>query len=399
MKAKTNAIVPIRSATPAILPEIRSLIEASRSHALTTANLALVARNWHIGRLIAEDIQRHAKRADYGEQLLARLAQFLTREYGEGYSHTSLNEMRRFFEIFEILHALPAKSFGGTPPIFSLGPLGRNPGVILHALPAKSSTCRLALASAGKSSERICIRFPEHSFLSWTHYRVFFRIAEPLKRRFYFDQACFNRWSTRELERRIEGALFERVALSRDTRQLAALEKRKGSGEMTHYTQIFKDPYLLDFLGLKGAYSEKDLEAALVHNLEEFLAELGNDFCFIRRQYPMRIDDVDYWLDLLFFHRGLRCLVAIDLKLRPFTAADKGHMDLYLAWLKEHEWRTGENEPVGLILCTSKRQQHVELLLRGNPHKMQVSQYLTQLPARKLLEERLKLYSRILQAH
>jgi predicted nuclease of restriction endonuclease-like (RecB) superfamily len=191
--------------------------------------------------------------------------------------------------------------------------------------------------------------------------------------------------------------LFERVALSRSTRKLVSLEKKKEPPEVVRYEDIFKDPYLLDFLGLKGAYSEKDLEAAIIHNLEQFLTELGGDFCFIARQYSMRIDDVDYYLDLLFFHRGLHCLIAIDLKLGTFTAADKGQMDLYLSWLKEHEWREEENEPIGLILCSSKKKQHVELLLRHGPHKMQVSEYLTKLPDKKLLVERLKIYSRLLQ--
>jgi predicted nuclease of restriction endonuclease-like (RecB) superfamily len=200
----------------------------------------------------------------------------------------------------------------------------------------------------------------------------------------------------RELQRRIEGALFERVALSRDTRRLVTPEKKKGLPETLLYEDVFKDPYVLDFLGLKGAYSEKNLEAAVIRNLEQFLSELGSDFCFVGRQYAMRIDDTDYFLDLLFFHRGLRCLVAIDLKLGTFTAADKGQMDLYLAWLKQYECREGENEPLGLILCTSKKRQHVELLLRHGPHKMQVSEYLTKLPSKKLLEDRLRLYSQLL---
>ena len=137
--------------------------------------------------------------------------------------------------------------------------------------------------------------------------------------------------------------------------------------------------------------------AIIIHNLEQFLSELGSDFCFMARQYSMRIDDVDYFLDLLFYHRGLRCLVAIDLKLGTFSAADKGQMDLYLAWLKENEWREGENEPVGLILCSSKKRQHVEMLIRHGPHKIQVSEYVTKLPSKKVLEERLKIYSKLLR--
>ena len=222
-------------------------------------------------------------------------------------------------------------------------------------------------------------------------------ISDPLQRRFYFEQAASQRWSKREFRRQIDRGLFERVALSRDTPRLVAQEKQAGPTEVVRYEDIFKDPYVLDFLGLKGAYSEKDLEAAIVRNLEQFLTELGTDFCFIARQYAMRVDDDDYSLDLLFYHRGLKCLIAIDLKIGTFTAADKGQMDLYLAWLKEHDWRTGENEPVGLVLCTSARRQHVELLLRHGPHKMKVAEYLTHLPDKRLLEGRLKMYSKLLK--
>ena len=222
--------------------------------------------------------------------------------------------------------------------------------------------------------------------------------SDPQRRRFYFEQAANLRWSTRELRRQIQSALFERVALSKDARKLIALEKKKPAHEVVRYDDIFKDPYVLDFLELEGAYSEKDLEGKIIHNLQKFLSELGNDFCFITSQFRMRIDADDYFLDLLFYHRGLRCLVAIDLKIGTFTAADKGQMDLYLSWLKQHEWREDENEPVGLILCTSKKKQHVELLLAHGPHKMQVSEYLTQLPDKKVLEERLRVYSQILEA-
>jgi len=269
---------------------------------------------------------------------------------------------------------------------------------ILQTLSGESSNAEILQALPAESSDCILIDFRHHFHLGWSHYRLLLSQSDPLKRKFYFEQTGTQRWSTRELQRQIEGALFERVALSRSTRKLVALEKKKGPPEVVRYEDIFKDPYLLDFLGLKGAYSEKDLEAAIIRNLEQFLEELGSDFCFIGRQYPMRIDDVDYFLDLLFFHRGLHCLIAIDLKLGTFTAADKGQMDLYLSWLKEHEWREEENEPIGLILCSSKKKQHVELLLRHGPHRMQVSEYLTKLPDKKVLEERLRIYSRLLDS-
>jgi len=378
----SKEVKPIkRRILPTILPEIRSLIEMSRHHAAVTANLALVNLYWNIGRIITQDIKKNEKRAGYGEQLVEEVARVLTQEYGQGFSARNLWDMNRFYAEFRILQPLPAESHSEQIRQTVSNEFRKNR--ILQALPAESGS-------------PITIDLRKHFYLGWTHYRTLLGIEDIRKRQFYFDQVSSQRWSTRELERQINGALFERVALSRSTRKLLALEKKKGPPEVVRYEDIFKDPYLLDFLGLKGAYSEKDLEAAIIRNLEQFLIELGSDFCFIGRQYPMRIDDVDYFLDLLFFHRGLHCLIAIDLKLGTFTAADKGQMDLYLSWLKEHEWREEENEPIGLILCSSKKKQHVELLLRHGPHKMQVSEYLTKLPDKRLLEERLKIYSKLL---
>ncbi|MFH1490669.1 MAG: PDDEXK nuclease domain-containing protein [Pseudomonadota bacterium] len=388
-KPKTKK-TPIKTPPfPKVLPEIRSLIETSRRHVATTANLVLVNLYWNIGHVITQDIQNNEKRAGYGKQLLERLAEALAKEYGQGFSLRNLRDMRRFYEYFTIRQALPAE-FG------NVGKRQALPDELSSTkTPDKPSQKRQAPPAESKGS--LPIDFRSHSHLGWTHYRILLGIKDNIKRNFYFEQAAHERWSTRELLRKIDGALFERVALSRDTKGLVALEKKKGAPEVTAYEDIFKDPYLLDFLGLKGAYLEKDMEAAIIHNLEQFLSELGSDFCFMARQYSMRIDDVDYFLDLLFYHRGLRCLVAIDLKLGTFSAADKGQMDLYLAWLKENEWREGENEPVGLILCSSKKRQHVEMLIRHGPHKIQVSEYITKLPSKKLLEERLKIYSKLLR--
>jgi predicted nuclease of restriction endonuclease-like (RecB) superfamily len=377
VKSKTSLVV---AKAPRILPEIRRMIDAARHRVATAANLAMVNLYWNIGRVITQDIQRNQKRAEYGSQLLERLAEDLTRDYGRGFSKINLQDMRRFSEHFQIDQTVPD----------------------LLALPRKNQTASDrsstpdSSALLGRSADLLLIDFRKHFTIGWSHYRLLLSQVDPRKRGFYFEQAAKQRWSVRELRARIEGGLFERAALSRDTHRLVTLEKKKGPPEVVRYEDVFKDPYVLDFLGLKGAYSERDLEASVVRNLEQFLSELGSDFCFVGRQYAMRIDETDYFLDLLFFHRGLHCLVAIDLKLGTFTAADKGQMDLYLAWLKQHEWREGENEPVGLILCTSKKRQHVELLLRQSPHKMQVSEYLTKLPSKKILEDRLRLYSHLL---
>jgi len=384
MKTKETTIIKghiasVTAAVAALLPEIRSLIESARHRAIAGANLSMVSLYWNIGRVINTEVQKAPGRADYGSQIVERLAAKLNRDYGRGFSAPNLWDMKRFHAAFQILQPVARESAILPPPAreFSL------------AVRARS----LAMAS----DDTLLVDFSKHFHLGWSHYRILLGIPDLRQRKFYFDQACTQRWSKREMHRQIAGALFERVALSGNTRALVALERKKGPPEISDYRDAFKDPYLLDFLGLTGAYSEKDLEAAIISNLQQFLTELGSDFCFIRRQYPMRIDDEDYFLDLLFYHRALRCLVAVDLKIGPFVAADKGQMDLYLSWLKQHEWREHENEPVGLILCTSKKRQHVELLLANGPHKMQVSEYLTKLPDKKVLEERLKLYGRMLE--
>lgn len=376
--AKATA-VSVTRAVAGMLPEIYSLIEEARHRAVTAANLSMVNLYWNVGRVINTELQKAPGRAEYGSQLIERLAGVLNREYGRGFSAPNLWDMKRFHVAFQILQPVARES--GIP----------SPAARESAPPINASVL------GADTDDRLPVDFSKHFHLGWTHYRILLGIEDVRQRQFYFERACAERWSKRELQRQIGGALFERVALSSDTRALVTLEKKKGPPEIANYREAFKDPYLLDFLGLTGAYSEKDLEAAIISNLQQFLTELGSDFCFIRRQYPMRIDDEDYFLDLLFYHRGLRCLVAVDLKIGPFIAADKGQMDLYLSWLKRHEWRPNENEPVGLILCTSKRRQHVEMLLAHGPHKMQVSEYLTKLPDKKLLEERLKMYGRLLE--
>lgn len=373
--------VAVNKAAEALLPQIRSLIEAARHQAITAANLSMVALYWNIGRIISVEVQ---DTAGYGGKVIRRLSERLVKEYGSGFSPVNVWDMRRFFAAFQMVQT-PSEPFAGQT-------------IQAVSEPSASPPIRQAPSAESTVADRLEIDFTRHFHLGWSHYRLLLAQSDPQRRRFYFEQAATQRWSTRELTRQIAGALFERVALSRDTRKLVAIEKRKGPPAPADYRDAFKDPYLLDFLGLAGAYSEKDLESAIIANLQQFLTELGNDFCFIRRQFPMRIDDDDYFLDLLFYHRGLRCLVAIDLKIGAFTATDKGQMDLYLAWLKRHEWRDGENEPVGLILCTSKKKQHVEMLLADGPHKMQVAEYLTMLPDRKVLEERLRIYSKLIES-
>jgi predicted nuclease of restriction endonuclease-like (RecB) superfamily len=225
--------------------------------------------------------------------------------------------------------------------------------------------------------------------LTWTHFRMLIYLDDPLKRDFYAEMGRVEHWSTRTLREKINGMLFERTALSKKPETLARQELAalRGEDRLTP-DLVFRDPYFLDFLGLKDTYGERDLEAAILRELESFILELGAGFAFVARQKRITVDGEDYYLDLLFYHRALRRLVAIDLKLGRFQAADKGQMELYLRWLDRYERQAGEDSPLGLILCAGKSDEHVELL-RLDETGIRVSAYLTELPPRKLLEKKL----------
>jgi predicted nuclease of restriction endonuclease-like (RecB) superfamily len=225
--------------------------------------------------------------------------------------------------------------------------------------------------------------------LGWTHFRQIIALEDPLKRDFYAEMCRIENWNTRTLEKKIGGMLFERTALSKKPdklirRELAALrDEDKLTPDL-----VFRDPYFLDFLGLKDTYAEKDIEAAILREIESFILELGVGFCFVARQKRMQIDDRDYYLDLLFYHRKLRRLVATDLKLGEFEAADKGQMELYLNWLKRHESEPGEAAPLGIILCAGKNQEHVEML-ELEKSSIHVASYWTKVLPRKQLQRKL----------
>ena len=225
--------------------------------------------------------------------------------------------------------------------------------------------------------------------MSWTHLRQIIYLEDPLQREFYTELCRLERWSTRTLERKIRTMLFERTAVSHKPEKLIEdeLKNLRDSDQLTP-DLVFRDPYFLDFLGLHGEYSEKDIEAAIIRELERFILEMGTDFAFVARQKRITVDNEDYYLDLLFYHRRLRRLVAVDLKLGKFQAADKGQMELYLRWLDENERQAGEEIPLGLILCAGKSSEHVELL-RLEDAGIRVAEYMTELPPRELLERRL----------
>ncbi len=330
------AATPATTAPKQLIADLRRMIEESRQGVAQTVNTALVWLYWNIGKRIREDILKQ-KRAEYGEQIVSSLSRQLAAEYGRGFAARNLFRMIRFAEVFpdeQIVSSLMAQ-------------------------------------------------------LSWTHFIYIIPIDDPLKRDFYAEMCRVERWSTRTLQKKIDGMLFERTALSKKPAKLARQELAalRDEDRLTP-DLVFRDPYFLDFLGLKDTYAEKDLEAAILRELEAFILELGVGFTFVARQKRIAIDGKDYYLDLLFYHRGLRRLVAIDLKLGAFEAADKGQMELYLRWLDRHERQPGEDSPLGLILCAGKSDEHVELL-RLDETGIRVSVYLTELPPRKLLEKKL----------
>jgi len=299
-----------RAAGGDLLLEVRGLILAARENVARAVNAGLTLLYWEIGNRIRRDVLQE-KRADYGERIVSALGTQLTAEFGRGFNARNLFRMIRFAEVF---------------PDFK----------IVSALRTQ---------------------------LGWTHFRQIIALDEPLKRDFYAEMCLIERWSTRTLEKKIGGMLFERTALSKKPEKLAALELQQLREEDKLTPDlVFRDPYLLDFLGLKDTYSEQDLETAILREIEAFILELGVGFTFVARQKRIPVDGDDYYLDLLFYHRRRRRLVAIELKLGDFKPGGKGQMELYLGWRNRHERGEGEEKPIGLILCAGKKDETIELL-------------------------------------
>lgn len=327
---------PSKDTSP-LLSDVKKLIEQSRQQVAVAVNSAMSILYWNVGKRIKEDVLRN-QRAEYGKQVIITLSEQLIREYGKGWGEKQLRQCIQFAEIF------PAKE-------------------IVYTL------CRE---------------------LSWSHIRLVMFMEDPLKRAFYIEICKLEKWSVRTFQERINSMLYERTAISKKPEQTIEKELETLKSQNTVSPDlVFRDPYFLDFLGLKDTYSEKDLETAILVELQSFIIELGSDFAFLARQKRITIDNEDYYIDLLFYHRRLKCLVAIDLKLGKFEAAFKGQMELYLRWLEKYETIEGENQPIGLILCASKSKEHIELLQLEKTN-VKVAEYLTQLPDFKLLEQKLQ---------
>jgi predicted nuclease of restriction endonuclease-like (RecB) superfamily len=327
---------PMGSPPPQLVRDIRQLIDSSRAELAVTVNSTLTLLYWQIGQRIQGEVLQ-GERAGYGEQVVLTLARQLEADYGRGFSSKNLRHMLRFAQAF--------------PDADIVSALRRQ--------------------------------------LSWTHIKALIYIDDPLKRAFYVEMCKAERWSTRTLQDRLDSLLFERTALSRKPEEVlvAELATLRTSGQLSP-NMVLKDPYVLDFLGLQDRYLEKDLEDAILRELEHFLLELGAGFTFVARQKRIQIDNDDFYIDLLLYNRRLKRLVAIELKLGDFKAADKGQMELYLRWLAKHEQESGEASPLGIILCSGKKQEQIELL-ELSASGIHVAEYLTELPPKAVLQKKL----------
>jgi predicted nuclease of restriction endonuclease-like (RecB) superfamily len=320
----------------ALVQDIRGMIEKARVSVAAAVNSGLTMLYWRIGRRIHQEILQ-GERGEYGKQILATTSQALSREYGNGFSYSGLTRMVKFAEAFP--------------------------------------------------DEAIVATLSQQ--LSWSHFRELLPLEKPLQRDFYAEMCRIERWSVRTLRQKIDSLLYERTAISRKPEEVIRheIDVLRDEDQLTP-DLVFKDPYFLDFLGLRDHYLEKDLEDAILRELEQFLLEMGAGFSFIARQKRIQIDSDDYYIDLLFFNRKLKRLVAIELKLGDFKPADKGQMELYLRWLDRYERQHGENAPIGLILCAGKKRETIELM-ELETSGIRVAEYMTELPPRKMLEQEL----------
>ena len=332
-----SGLIPTDGQTAtALIAEVRQLVADARLRAACAVNAELSGLYWQVGQRIHREILG-SQRAGYGDEIVFTLSRQLTGDYGRGFSAKNLRHMVRFAQAF------PDEAIVST--------LRRQ--------------------------------------LSWSHLKALIYVDDPLKRDFYIDLCRLEGWSSRQLQERMQSLLFERSALSKKPDETirhdldVLRQEQRPSPDL-----LLKDPYLLDFLGLNDRYLEKDLEDAILREIEQFLLELGAGFTFMARQKRVQIDNDDFYIDLLFYNRKLRRLVAVELKVGDFRAEYKGQMELYLRWLAKHEQEADETPPLGIILCTGKKQEQIELL-ELDKSGIHVAEYLTVLPPREALQAKL----------
>jgi predicted nuclease of restriction endonuclease-like (RecB) superfamily len=351
-----KALAERGSAAPAgydsVLTEVVRLLEDSRRASAKAVNAVMTTTYWEVGRRIVEGEQSGSRRAGYGKELLKRLSSDLTTRFGRGFSQRNLDQMRLFYLGWRISQTVSAKS---------------HPTKIL---PNGDESLSSELSPSVPAR-----RFP----LPWSHYVSLMTVKSEQARGFYEAEALRGGWSVRQLNRQINSQFYERTALSHNKAAMLQKGSEARPEDAVSPEEEIKDPFVLEFLGLRDEYSESDLEAALISQLENFLLELGGDFAFIGRQRRLRVGDEWYRVDLLFFHRRLRCLVVIDLKLGKLTHADAGQMHLYLNYAREHWTNPGENPPVELILCARRDAAVAHYALEGLPNKVLAAEYGTTL--------------------
>lgn len=353
-----------------------TVVESARQAAARNVNAVMTAAYWEIGRRIVGSEQGGRARAGYGQALIAHLADDLTRRFGRGFGRANLASMRAFYLAWpeeEIFQTLSGKSM---PPGNIQTPSGKSPPAGGAANAGATAPDYLSLAS----------RFT----LPWSAYVRLLSVKAAAARTFYETEALRQGWSVRQLDRQIGSQLYERLALSRNKAALLSKAGDAQPGDVVTPEEAIRDPFVLEFLDIRDEYSESDLEAALIQHLADFLLELGDDFAFLGRQRRLRIDDTWFRVDLVFFHRGLKCLVIIDLKVGRFSYADAGQMHLYLNYAREHWMKPGENPPVGLILCAEKGAAEAHYALDNLPNKILAAEYRTVLPDETLIAEELE---------
>ena len=329
----TNTLIPLQLD---LLTELRQLIDSARRRAAVAVNAELTLLYWHVGERIHREILG-GQRAGYGDEVVAALARQLSAEYGRGWSARQLRLCIRFAQTYPEVQ-------------------------IVHTLCAK---------------------------LSWSHLRLLAALDDAIQRDFYTGLCQLENWSVRQLQERMQSMLFERTAISRQPEETIAHELQVLRQEqVVNPALLLKDPYVLDFLDLNDRYLEKDLEDAILREIEQFLLELGAGFTFVARQKRLQIDNDDFYIDLLLYNRKLKRLVAVELKIGEFKAEYKGQMELYLRWLARYEQENGENSPLGIILCAGKKQEQIELL-ELDKSSIHVAEYLTVLPPRETLQAKL----------
>ncbi|MFH1231713.1 MAG: PDDEXK nuclease domain-containing protein [Planctomycetota bacterium] len=363
-----------KSTYSGLLNRVSTLLQEARRKTVRQINTVITTTYWHIGAIIVEEEQKGKERADYGEYLIKRLSNDLTKRFGKGFSERNLRNIRAFYLGFPIRQTLSAESIKH----------------IKSETPSRKSQISQTLSDQSQKPQTLSAEFKP--MLSWSHYCELLTIEEPLARSFYEKEAIQNNWSVRELARQINSMLFERLSLSKNKKKVLSLAQ-KGQ-VITKPEDAVKDPYVLEFLGIpeKSYYTENQLEQKLTDHLQEFILELGKGFTFVARQKRITIDNEHYYIDLIFYHRILRCLVLIDLKIGALAHSDVGQMNFYLNYIKDKEMMANENPPIGIILCTerTKGRVFVEYALGGITNKIFVSKYKLYLPTKNQLEAEIK---------